>query len=170
MPSSKDAQPASVRDVLKKAEQRYKQAHPFASVGNDVSAITRGELVAVLEELVTTLAGGGEVRLEKDEKAIGGLLEGARKLSQDLGLVAKGMTDLAARVAALEAKGAPKPAKPAKADAAAVDTSGSDKILALGRAAMEDFAKTNNIDISGFGNAADDVLAEFIAANMNLKS
>ena len=167
MPSSKkDAQPASVRDVLKKAEQRYKQSQPLASIGNDVSAITRGELVAVLEELVTTLASGGDVRLEKDEKAIGGLLEGTRKLNQELGLVAKGMTDLSARVAALETKSAP---KPAKADVPAVDTSGSDQFLALGRSGMEDFAKANNIDISGFGNAADEVLAEFIAANMNLK-
>lgn len=165
MPSSKNAQPASIQDVLTKAEQRYKQAHPLAPVGNDVSPVTRGELLSILEELVTTLAGGGEVRLEKDEKTIGGLLEGARKLDSDLGLVAKGMTDLAARVAALEGKNAPEPAKPP-----APDTSGKDQILALGRSAMEQLAKDKKIDISGFGDAPDEVLAEFIAANMNLQS
>ena len=168
MPSSKNAQPASIQDVLTKAEQRYKQSHPLALVGNDVSPVTRGELLSILEELVTTLAGGGEVRLEKDEKAISGLLEGARKLDQDLGLTVKGMTDLAARVAALEGKNAPEPAKPAKPPAP--DTSGKDQILALGRSAMEEFAKANKIDISGYGDATDDFLAEFLAANMNLKS
>ena len=56
---------------------------------------------------------------------------------------------------------APAPAAPT------LDTSGADQFLSLGRDAMLQFAKDNNIDVSGVLGLDDKALSEFIAANMN---
>ena len=58
----------------------------------------------------------------------------------------------------------PEPAKPA------LDTSGKDQFIAMGRDSMLQFAQLNGIDTSGVDALPDDGLAEYIAANMNLKS
>ena len=64
---------------------------------------------------------------------------------------------------------APAPASaPASAPALpAIDTSGFEQFLSLGRDGMLQFAKANNIDTSGVLGLDDKALAEFIAANMN---
>jgi len=48
-----------------------------------------------------------------------------------------------------------------------IDTSGADQLIILGRDAMLQFAKDNNIDVSGALGLDDQGLAEFIAASMN---
>ena len=63
---------------------------------------------------------------------------------------------------------APKPA-PTQQPAPQLDTSGKDQFLAMGRDSMLQFAQLNNIDVSAVEQLPDDGLAEFIAANMNLK-
>ena len=57
----------------------------------------------------------------------------------------------------------PEPAKPA------LDTSGKDQFIAMGRDSMLQFAQLNGIDTSGLDALPDDGLAEYIAAGMNLK-
>ena len=58
---------------------------------------------------------------------------------------------------------------PARAPAAhTIDTSGAGQLLSLGRDAMLQFAKLNNIDVSGVPDLDDAALAGFIAASMNL--
>lgn len=142
---------------LRKAEQEYAKLHPLASQGNDVAPITRGELRIILEDLLTKLANGDPIRLQKDEKAIGDMV------------LAVGQ--LIGRIKALEdAALAPAPAPAAAASPAQPNLQGKDQILALSRTAMEKFAKAHGIDISGVETLPDEGLAEYIAANMNLQS
>ena len=66
--------------------------------------------------------------------------------------------------------GVPVATAPAPASAPAlpaIDTSGFEQFLSLGRDGMLQFAKANNIDTSGVLGLDDKALAEFIAANMN---
>ena len=58
---------------------------------------------------------------------------------------------------------------PARAPAVpTIDTSGAGKLLSLGRDAMLQFAKLNNIDVSGVLGLDDTALAGFIAASKNV--
>ena len=58
---------------------------------------------------------------------------------------------------------------PARAPAVpTIDTSGAGQLLSLGRDAMLQYAKLNNIDVSGVLGLDDTALAGFIAASMNV--
>ena len=58
---------------------------------------------------------------------------------------------------------------PARAPAVpTIDTSGAGQLLSLGRDAMLQFAKLNNIDVSGVLGLDDTALAGFIAASKNV--
>ena len=63
--------------------------------------------------------------------------------------------------------GVPIATSPAPA-APTIDTSGADQLLSLGRDAMLQFAKDNNIDVSGVLGLDDTALAGFIAASKNV--
>ena len=149
-------QSEAAEQELQTAEAEYAKLHPLASQGNYVAPITRGELRIILEDLLTKLASGDPIKLQKDEKAIGDVIMAGVALDK--------------RVAALEKAVAALAPAPAAASPAQLSFQGKDQILALGRTGMEEFAKTNCIDIAGVGALPDDGLAEYIAANMNLKS
>ena len=138
---------------LQKAEDSFIRLHPYATKGNDVAPITRGELRVILEDLLRSLASGKSATAGPDPEVV--------KLGQEMGKVLDVVFANSRRIAELE-KGAatPAPAKP-------VNTSGADGILALGRDNMLALAKDNNIDVSGVDGLDDTALAAYIAAAMN---
>jgi len=166
---------------LQKAEKEYHQLHPLASQGNDVAPVTRGELRIILEDLLTKLASGTPIKLQKDEKAIRDLQLAASKLELNTEKLAEAdlkaetehaqfalaISQLTARIDALEGKSAA-PATPVKT--AQLNKQGWEQFMGLGRKGMFAYAKSQNIDVQGFKPDGDDdrALAEYLAINENM--
>ena len=149
---------------LEKAEAEAHKLHPLLTQGNDVAPITRGELKTILGDLLTMMATGKPIALEKDEAAL-------TKLTNDVGNLIglqfeqqKKITDLRSEVDQIKAAAAPAPPAPA-------DTSGADDLKKLEIPALKDFAKANGVSLDGLPAPLQDdkdALADYIAANMNL--
>src|SRR6056300_335105 len=169
---------------LQKAEKEYHQLHPLASQGNDVAPVTRGELRIILEDLLTKLASGTPIKLQKDEKAIRDLQLAASKLELNTEKLAEAdlkaetehaqlalaISQLTDRIVALEGGSAAPAAPAASAKAPQLNRQGWEQFMALGRKGMFAYAKSQNIDVQGFKPDGDDdrALAEYLAINENL--
>lgn len=160
---------------IEKVEAAYIKLHPLASKGNDVSPITRGELRMILEDMLGQMAGGASAapadlsdHLKRLDTLAGQMLQIEGKLMREKDAIIQ-------RLEALETgalTSAPKADAPvaSKGDASTVqlNTAGKDELMKLGLKALLDFAKQHNIDVSGLPQDDKGMLAEYIAANMNL--
>lgn len=108
------------------------------------------------QQQIQDLAGGKSASLVKDEKAIGDLIQAVGALAN--------------RIKALEGAPAPDPGVPSPDPTATpkLSTAGKDDLMKLELSALLDFAKKHGIDISGLPQDDKGLLADYIAASMNL--
>jgi hypothetical protein len=150
-------------EVLQKAEAAFVKLHPLAAQGNDVAPITRGELRTILDDLIAQLgqaAGAPDLQKVRDDMAA---------FVTGIGQVTKRVVSLEKAVSDLLQAGLKAP-KPDPVVQPPVDTSGVDSLLKLTREQLLQVAKDHNIDISAADGQPDEVLANLIAATLNVLS
>jgi len=150
-------------EVLQKAEAAFVKLHPLAAQGNDVAPITRGELRTILDDLIGQLGqAAGAPDLQKVREDMAAFVTG-------IGQVTDRVANLEKAVSGLLQAGVKAP-EPDPAVQPPVDVSGADSLVGLTREQLLQLAKDHNIDASAADGQPDEVLANLIAATLNMVS